>query len=117
MKTLRAWTWLRRALLVGFLSVMGVSAASPYLHPTRTQLLCVGAGGVALVALGDDGLPTETRQLDCPLCLPAVGPAATLVASVPCAAPLFSQPLPPALVSVCARSGAPPPGRGPPVFS
>ena len=55
MKTLRAWTWLRRALLVVFLSVMGVSAASPYVHPSRTQLVCAGAGGVALVVLTDDG--------------------------------------------------------------
>ncbi|WP_146139316.1 DUF2946 domain-containing protein [Simplicispira suum] len=117
MKTLRAWTWLRRALLVGFLCVMGVSAASPYVHPTRTQWVCAGAGGVALVVLTDDGLPTETHLLDCPLCLPAAGPAPLVVASLPSAAPADSQPFPPAPTSVCAQSGAPPPGRGPPVFS
>jgi hypothetical protein len=117
MKTLRAWIWLRRILLVGFLSVLGVSAASPYLHPTRTQLVCAGAGGVALVVLTDDGLPTQTRLLNCPLCLPAAGPAPFVVASLPSAAPVNSLPLPPAPASVCARSGAPPPGRGPPVFS
>ena len=117
MKTLRAWTWLRRALLVGFLCVMGVSAASPYVHPTRTQLVCAGAGGVALVVLTDDGLPSETRLLNCPLCLPAAGPAPFVSASIPCAAPANSHLLPPAAADVCARSGAPPPGRGPPVFS
>ncbi|MGP1629459.1 MAG: hypothetical protein ACTS5V_05925 [Giesbergeria sp.] len=115
MKTLRALTWLRLALLASFLCVLGAATASPLAHPARTQLVCVG-GGVVLMALGDDGLPVSTASLDCPLCLPAVGPASASVTPPPSLDLAAAQPQAEHPSSVIALSAAPPPGRGPPVF-
>lgn len=116
MKTLRAMTWLRLVVLTGFLCALGAAAASPFVHPTRTQLVCAGAGGVTLMVLNDDGLPTTAASLHCPLCLPAAGPAPASIAPLPTPELVGAEPPASAPTSAIALSAAPSPGRGPPVF-
>ncbi|WP_147414725.1 DUF2946 domain-containing protein [Simplicispira hankyongi] len=117
MKTLRALTWLRQVLLASFFCALGAATAAPLIHPTRTQLVCTGTGGVTLLVLGDDGLPVTAASLHCPLCLPAAGPAPASIASLPTPTLVSEQPAAPRPRSAITQSAAPPPGRGPPFFT
>lgn len=117
MKTLRALTWLRLVLLAGFLCALGAATASPLVQPVRTHLVCAGTGGVTLVALDHEGLPSAAASLDCPLCLPATGPAPVPLPSLPAPELSTAEPAVPQPASAVTASAAPPPGRGPPVFS
>lgn len=116
MKTLRALTWLRLVLLAGFLSALGVAAASPFVQPLQTHVVCAGAG-VAVVTLDHDGAPLANTALDCPFCLPAHSPAPVACSALPKLPLPHTCPLMQDVAGVVSPSAAPPPGRGPPFFS
>jgi hypothetical protein len=45
---------LARLVLVWFALFIGIAIASPILNPTETQMVCSSAGGMKMVASGDD---------------------------------------------------------------
>ena len=119
LQTLRSAHRIARLVLVWFLLSLGVAIASPLVNPQSTELICSGTGVMKLLVKNADGSSTEaaTRMLDCPLCASiSAPPPAAKVAAEP-AQPLgyVLQTIPAA--QIAALTAAPPPGRGPPVFS
>ena len=118
MQTLRNAKLLARLVLVWFVLVVGTAIASPLVKPQGFDLICSGAGGMKMLPQSGAGhAPPGAFVLDCPLCVSAGAPPSL---AGPVAAP--HQPLSYALPAipaapVASRSAAPPPARGPPVFS
>jgi hypothetical protein len=118
MQTLRNAHLIARFVLVWFALFIGVAIASPLVKPQAMELICSSMGVMKIQVLGDDdssGLSTQT--LDCPLCATSCAPPP--MASLP---PEPVQPLAYVLQSIpsaiiAALTAAPPPARGPPVFS
>lgn len=108
MPTLRRTRWLTRFVLVWLLLSLGVSIASPLVHPVALQTLC-SVGGTRMVLLDDEGKAIERghASLDCPLCIgmaapppswrPPLADAAPPLRATPWAlvAPLPARPLAP----------------------
>lgn len=108
-----------RFLLVWFALSLGVATASPLVHPQALQLVCSASGGVLLLAASDDAsAPQRGHTLDCPLCVhfgSAAPPAAALRLPLPQALAHALGPV--AAAHIAARTAAPLPARGPPLFS
>ena len=119
LQSLRNAKPLVRWVLVWFALSLGVAAASPLVNPQATELICSGSGLMKLLVKNADGSSSEvaSRMLDCPLCasVSAPPPMANTVAEP--AQPLghVLQTIPAA--HIAALTAAPPPGRGPPLFS
>ena len=118
MQTLRNAKTIARFVLVWFALTVGAAIASPLIKPQSFDLICAGSGVMKILLKTDDGkAPISGLTLDCPLCVavgappPVMGPTAER-----------HQPLSYALKAtpaahIAARTAAPPPARGPPVFS
>ena len=117
MHTLRNANTIARFVLVWFALAVGAAIASPLIKPQSFETICLGSGGMKMLLKTDDGnAPMMGPTLDCPLCV-AVGappPVAGSVAPPQQALPVLLQPAPAAQIT--ARTAAPPPARGPPVF-
>lgn len=120
MHALRRLCWLVRLALAWWVLSLGVAAASPWVQPRSMEWVCSAAGVVKLLVQTDDGLQeaSASHTLDCPLCVHASAPPPVRVADLPPP----QQPLAYALGSIAAahiaaRTAAPLPPRGPPVFS
>ena len=117
MQTLRNANTLARCVLVWFALTVGVAIASPLIKPLSFEMICSGSGVMKMLPKTDAGkAPMSGLTLDCPLCV-AVGappPVAGLVAAPQQALSSVLQPGPAA--QIAARTAAPPPARGPPVF-
>lgn len=74
---------LARFVLLWWVLFIGASVASPSVKPEATQLVCTAAGSIKMVQAGADdaSVPLAHVLLDCPACLPLMGPAAA--AAVP----------------------------------
>jgi len=107
--------FIARLVLVWFALFIGVAIASPILKPTETQMVCSSAGGMKMVASGEEGADAKlTANMDCPLCAPVLVPLQTSPASFDHASPLAHS-LPPVAAALIAAQTAPPlPSRGPP---
>lgn len=119
MQTLRRFRALASFMLVWFAMSIGVATASPFVHPQSAQLVCSASGDIKLLALGDDGTQTQRgHTLDCPLCV-HFGSAAPPPAPIrlPQALRLAHALLPIPAAHIAARTAAPLPARGPPLFS
>ena len=106
-------------VLAWFALSMGAAIASPFVHPQSVQLVCSASGDVKLLVVGGDGAQLQRgHTLDCPLCV-HFGSAAPPPAPVrlPQALPLVHVLLPIRAAHVAARTAAPLPARGPPLFS
>ncbi len=76
MHVLRTSSMLARLILAWFVLLLGVAAASPFVHPKTMEVVCSAGGGVKIVYTDADGEPVQANQhtLDCSLCLPAGAP-------------------------------------------
>ena len=107
-----------RLVLVCFALFIGIAIASPIVNPTETQMVCASAGGMKMVALGEEGADAKlVSNMDCPLCAAVVLPMAFN-------SPAFENPralglaLHPLAAALIASVTAPPlPSRGPPSIS
>ena len=119
MQTLRNTQTIARFALVWFALTVGAAIASPLIKPQSFDLICAGSGVVKILPKTDDGkIPMSGLTLDCPLCVVVGAPPPPVMG--PTAEP--HQPLSYALKAtpaahIAARTAAPPPARGPPVFS
>ena len=119
MQALRRLRALAGFLLAWFALSVGVATAAPFVQPHSLQLICSTGGDVHLIVLADDGAQEQRGPaLDCPLCLhlgTAPPPAPPGVPAPP--QPLAHALQPVAAAHIAARTAAPLPARGPPVFS
>lgn len=120
MSSLRRLRLLACCTLAWFALSLSVATASPFVSPRAMELICSAAGDFKLVVLSDDGAQEQRgHTLDCPLCVHWSGAAPPPPAGLrlPALQPL-AQALPPiAAAPITARSAAPLPARGPPIFS
>ena len=119
MQTLRQAHLLARFVLVWFALSIGVAIASPLVKPQAMELICSGSGVMKVLVKTEDGTQKSVNvTLDCPLC-------ATSSAPPPPAARLSAEPLQPLAhvlqsipaAHIASLTAAPPPARGPPIFS
>jgi hypothetical protein len=110
---------LARLVLAWFVLSIGVAIASPVVQPQSLELVCSAAGSIKLVVHADDGVhDAGTAHLDCALCLPGGAPPALETApTLPAPLPLGHALQPVESARIAAGTAAPPPARGPPVFS
>jgi len=119
LQTIRSLRWLACSVLAWFVLSVGVAVASPLVNPQAMELICSGSGAIKLMVKTDDGLQ-ETAQghtLDCPLCAQVGAPPSTSQALLPVVHPLAHALRPIPAAHIAARTAAPLPPRGPPVFS
>jgi hypothetical protein len=70
-----------RSMLAWFVLFVGVSVASPLVHPVEGQEVCTSAGARRLVVGANSADQAEgvwsalAHTLDCPACLPGLAPA------------------------------------------
>jgi hypothetical protein len=115
MYILRTSLMLTRLVLAWFMLTVGVAVASPVISPQTLVLLCSHEGRKAVVLDADGQVVTTGQQsLDCPLCLPVVGPPPASFASLPAPTLTFAAPLHVSPSQYYAPVGAPLPARGPP---
>ena len=106
---------LARLVLVWFALFIGVAIASPILNPTETQMVCSSAGGMKMVASGEEGAEAKlTANMDCPLCAPVVVPLQSGSTTFDHASPLAHSLHPVAAAIIAAHTAPPLPSRGPP---
>ena len=110
--------FLARLVLVWFALFIGVAIASPILNPTETQMVCSSAGGMKMVASGEEGTEGAeaklTANMDCPLCAPVVVPLQSGSTTFDHASPLAHSLHPVAAAIIAAHTAPPLPSRGPP---
>lgn len=120
MSALRHFRSLACFMLAWFAMAIGVATASPFVHPQAMEMVCSAAGDVKLIVLSDDGTQEQRgHTLDCPLCVHLGGAAPPPPAGLrlPALQPLAHALHPITLAHIAARTAAPLPARGPPVFS
>ena len=106
---------LARLVLVWFALFIGVAIASPILNPTETQMVCSSAGGMKMVASGEEGADVKlTANMDCPLCAPVHVPLHSCNTPFDHASPLAHSLHPVAASLIAAHTAPPLPSRGPP---
>ena len=107
---------LARFVLVWFAFWIGVSVASPLVHPQGVQWVCSANGVVKVLASGEGGSPIASHTLDCPLCAAIGGPPSVPISLYTDQTP--SQPIPIGSTRVWGAytGGAPFPARGPPTL-
>ena len=106
---------LARLVLVWFALFIGVAIASPILNPTETQMVCSSAGGMKMVASGEEGADVKlTANMDCPLCAPVHVPLQSCNTPFDHASPLAHSLHPVAAALIAAHTAPPLPSRGPP---
>ena len=106
---------LARLVLVWFALFIGIAIASPILNPTETQMVCSSAGGMKMVASGEEGAEAKfTANMDCPLCAPVVVPLQSGSTTFDHASPLAHSLHPVAAAIIAAQTAPPLPSRGPP---
>lgn len=107
-----------RLVLAWFALFIGVAIASPILNPTETQMVCSSAGGMKMVASGEEGTEGAeaklTVNMDCPLCAHVVVPFQSGSTTFDHASPLAHSLHPVAAAIIAAHTAPPLPSRGPP---
>lgn len=104
-------------MLVWFVLVLGVAAASPLVQPRALQLVCSAAGAVLVDTEGAAVPSGSVHTLDCALCLLANTPPRTASALPKAAIALVGVSVQRVSDPVLSRHGAPLPARGPPTLS
>lgn len=119
MQSLRNVRRFARWVLACFALVTGVAIAAPLLKPQGMEMICSGAGVMKLLVAGTDDPAANTQQptLDCPLCAGVYGPPPVQRQTFMPAHPPAHRLRPLRAAHIAALSAAPPPARGPPVFS
>jgi hypothetical protein len=98
---------------------MGVAIASPMVNPQGLQLVCSGSGSMKVVRVNASGesTPTVSHTLDCPLCASISAPPPLEIIGLRAVAPLAYTAALQDTGRITPVLAAPPPARGPPVFS
>ncbi|MBU0587076.1 MAG: DUF2946 domain-containing protein [Gammaproteobacteria bacterium] len=118
MQSLRNAHLLARFVLVWFALSIGAAVASPIINPQAMELICSGSGAMKVLIKTDDGVKeVSSHTLDCPLCANLGAPPPVVHLSAEPVQPLayVLQTIPAA--DIASLTAAPPPGRGPPLFS
>ena len=116
--TIRSLRWLARLALAWFVLSIGVAVASPLVSPQSIELICSGSGAIKVLIKTDDGAKElSSHTLDCPLCAQVGAPPPVSHAAVRVVDPLADALRPVPAAHIAARTAAPLPARGPPVFS
>ncbi|MBO0941819.1 DUF2946 family protein [Acidovorax temperans] len=107
---------LRLWVLAWFVASIGVSVASPLIHPQSIEVICSGTGAIKWMVQTDDGaVEMGSTHMDCPLCAPATGaPPAPAAWAPPSPHPLAHAVQPVQAARIAAATAAPLPARGPP---
>lgn len=118
MQSLRNAHLLARFVLVWFVLFIGVSVASPLVHPQTSQMVCTAMGGMKLTASdeGSGNLVKQSGSLDCPLCAQLNVPISPVVIRFDAASALAHALHPIALAHIALLTGSPLPPRGPPTL-
>ena len=118
MQTLRHAQLLARFVLVWFALSIGVAIASPIVKPQAMEQICSASGAMKLLLKSDEGSEVVSlHTLDCSLCATGYAPPPIVQWSVEPVQPLgYAMQSTPA-AEVTFLTAAPPPGRGPPIFS
>ena len=122
LQTLRQARCITRSLIVWFLLAIGVAVLSPMVNPQAVELICTGSGTMKPMVNGADGSQDSIDQLlgaglDCPLCASFGAPPPALRQTAERHPPLSHAQRSQPAAHLAAITAAPPPGRGPPVFS
>lgn len=73
-RTLSIWRLARLWVLAWFVASIGVSIASPLVHPQSLEVICSGSGAIKWLVQTDDGVvEMGATGMDCPLCALANG--------------------------------------------
>lgn len=107
---------LARLVLLAYAFVVAAGLLSPTLVQGELQVVCLGNGGMKLVAIGDDGKGETVSgpSMACPLCQAIAPPPAVVAAMPPPPSPLALATRPAVVARLTALAGAPMPARGPP---
>lgn len=116
MEPLRRARMLARLVLAWFVLSIGAAVASPAVNPQAMELVCSTGGGMKLLVKGDDGAApvAGSHLLDCPACLPMVGPVPSIATSPERPSALAHVLRPVESARLAAVTAAPLPARGPP---
>ena len=116
MSSRRTLSLLRLWVLAWFVASIGVSVASPLIHPQSIEVICSGAGASKWMVQTDDGaVEMGSTNMDRPLCPPATGaPPAPAAWAPPPPHPLAHAVQPVQAARSAAATAAPLPARGPP---
>jgi len=118
MSTATSHNFIARLVLVWFALFIGVAIASPILNPTETQMVCSSAGGMKMVASGEEGVDAKlTTKMDCPLCTSVVLNVDSGTVGFAKVSPLAHLLHPVAAALVASLTAPPLPSRGPPFIS
>jgi len=120
MSALRRLRLLACFMLAWFALSVGAAIAAPFVNPQAMELICSSAGDVKFIVLGDDGTAEQRGpMLDCPLCvhLGGAAPPPEPLRLVQVSQPLAHALRPLVAAHIAARTAAPLPARGPPIFS
>ena len=91
-------------VLAWFVASIGVSVASPLIHPQSIEVICSGAGTIKWMVQTEGGaVEMGSTNMDCPLCAPSTG--------APPAPAAWAPPPSPAGPCRAARAGGPHCGR------
>ena len=108
---------LARLVLVWFALFIGVAIASPIFNPTETKMVCSSAGGMKMVASGEEGADVKlAANMDCPLCAPVHVPLQSCNTPFDHASPLAHSLHPVAAALIAAHTAPPLPSPGPPAL-
>lgn len=106
---------LARFVLLAYALVLAAGLLSPAFVAGDVQVVCLGNGGVKLVAVNEDGSgeTVSSSAMACPLCQ-IVGPPPIVVATTPPSQVSLAEATRPAVIArLTALAGAPMPARGP----
>jgi hypothetical protein len=118
LQALRNAHTLTRFMLVWFALFIGAAAASPWVKPQASQMVCSAMGGVQMVLLDDAGdSQVATGSMDCPLCTHVSAPLLPAGCGFEPVQALAHALQPLAVAHIAWITGAPLPPRGPPALS
>ena len=117
-RTLSIWRLVRLWVLAWFVASIGVSIASPLVHPQSLEVICSGSGAIKWLVQTDDGaVEMGATGMDCPLCAQANGAPPPSPAHPPLpTSPLAHAVQPVPAARIAAATAAPLPARGPPLL-
>ena len=117
-RTLSIWRLVRLWVLAWFVASIGVSVASPLVHPQSLEVICSGSGAIKWLVQTDDGaVEMGATGMDCPLCATPGAPPPAPAASILPRHSLAHAVQPVEAAHIAAATAAPLPARGPPTRS
>ncbi|MEY4756685.1 MAG: hypothetical protein RJA34_1583 [Pseudomonadota bacterium] len=119
MRSARHFPLILRLVLAWFVLSLGAAVASPLIKPQDVLLVCTGSGAMKVLVKTTDGGDAESvaASMDCPLCASQVGVLPVTFGLSDLVLPLRDAPSLSLVAPLLLHAAAPPPARGPPLFS